>query len=70
MPNEVGSSTRSVAIAAARSVAVGSSIVVVGCGWDAKGRWWRREGGANERGRAKAKRRLNRLMAKAATATS
>ena len=50
--------------------AAGSSIVVAGWGWEAKGRWWRREGGAKERGRAKAKGRLNRLMAEAAVEAS
>ena len=29
---------------------------VVGWGWEAKGRWWRREGGAKERGRPNRRR--------------
>ena len=37
--------------------ATGSSIAVVGWGWEAKGRWWRREGAAKERGRANARGR-------------
>ena len=41
---------------------------VVGWGWEAKGRWWRREGGAKERGRAKARGRPNRRRAEAAMA--
>ena len=63
MPNGVGS----IATAAARFAAIGSSIaaarssiIVVSWGWEAKGRWWRREGGAKERGRVKARGRPNR----------
>ena len=70
MPNRA----RSIAIAAARFVAIGSSIavarssiIVVGWGWEAKGRWWRREGGAKERGRAKARGRPNRQRAEVAS---
>ena len=39
----------------------------VGWGWEVKGRWWRREGGAKERGRAKARGRLNQRRAEAAS---
>ena len=35
-----------------------------------KGRWWKGEGGAKERGRVKAKGRPNRLMAEAVVAAS
>ena len=66
MPNGAGS----IATAAARFAAIGSSIaaarssiIVVSWGWEAKGRWWRREGGAKERGRAKARGRPNRRRA-------
>ena len=38
--------------------------------WEAKGRWWKGEGGAKERGRVKAKGRPNRLMVEAAAAAS
>ena len=65
MPNEAGSVVVGSSIATARS-----SIAVVGWGWEAKGRWWRREGGVKERGRAKAKGRPNRLMAEAAVEAS
>ena len=40
---------------------------VVGWVWEAKGWWWRREGGAKERGRAKARGRLNWQRAEAAS---
>ena len=43
---------------------------VVSWGWEAKVRWWRREGGAKERGRAKSRRRPNWWRVKVAAAAS
>ena len=74
MSNEAGSAaqfaTARFATVGSSIVAAGSSIAVIGWGWETKGRWWRRKGGVKERGRAKAKGRLNWLMAKAAAAAS
>ena len=50
----------------ARSAA-GSSFAVVNWGWEAKGQCWRREGGAKERGKLKARRRPNRQRVEAAS---
>ena len=64
MPNGAGFAATAAARWSSIAAAV-SSIAVVGWGWEAKGRLWRREGGAKERGRAKARGRPNRRKAEA-----